>query len=141
MIKKLSPVSQFRPRPSHAVAAIAICAAMGGTAYAANEWTGSNIIDSSLTGADIATASIPSSDLALSFKTESVNGLVGQSKGATLTAQCPAGKKALGGGHNGRAGSSYPKSDNSGWVVEFSPRPDLSFGSSVVAYAQCAKVS
>ncbi len=141
MIKKLSSVSQFRPRASHAVAVIAVCAAMGGTAYAANEWTGNNIVDSSLTGADIATASIPSSDLALSFKTESVSGWVGQSQGATLTAQCPAGKKALGGGHDGQAYASYPKSDNSGWVVKFGARPDTMFGASVVAYAQCAKVS
>jgi uncharacterized protein YjbI with pentapeptide repeats len=46
---------RFR-RPSHAtvVAYLALFVALGGTgAYAANEWTGTNIVDSSLTGADV----------------------------------------------------------------------------------------
>jgi hypothetical protein len=43
-------------RPSHAtvVAYLALFVALGGTgAYAANEWTGTNIVDESLTGADV----------------------------------------------------------------------------------------
>ena len=42
-------------RPSHAtvVAYLALFVALGGTAYAANEWTGANIVDESLTGADV----------------------------------------------------------------------------------------
>jgi hypothetical protein len=43
-------------RPSHAtvVAYLALFVALGGTgAYAANEWTGANIVDESLTGSDV----------------------------------------------------------------------------------------
>jgi hypothetical protein len=43
-------------RPGHAtvVAYLALFVALGGTgAYAANEWTGANIVDESLTGADV----------------------------------------------------------------------------------------
>ena len=46
----------LRPRgPRHAtiVAYLALFVALGGSAYAANEWTGANIVDGSLTGADI----------------------------------------------------------------------------------------
>src|SRR5256885_2419131 len=45
----------FSRRPRHAtvVAYLALFIALGGTAYAANEWTGDNIVDESLTGADI----------------------------------------------------------------------------------------
>jgi hypothetical protein len=44
------------PRPSHAtvVAYLALFVALGsGSAYAINEWTGANIVDESLTGADV----------------------------------------------------------------------------------------
>ena len=44
------------PRPSHAivVAYLALFVALGsGSAYAINEWTGANIVDNSLTGADV----------------------------------------------------------------------------------------
>jgi len=42
-------------RPSHAtvVAYLALFVALGGTAYAVNEWTGANIVDDTLTSADI----------------------------------------------------------------------------------------
>jgi trimeric autotransporter adhesin len=42
-----------RPRHATVVAYLALFVALGGTAYAANEWTGDNIVDESLTGADI----------------------------------------------------------------------------------------
>jgi len=41
------------PRHATVVAYLALFVALGGTAYAANEWTGDNIVDESLTGADI----------------------------------------------------------------------------------------
>ena len=46
---------RFR-RPSHTtiVAYLGLFVALGGTsAYAANEWTGSNVVDGSLTGQDV----------------------------------------------------------------------------------------
>lgn len=46
----------LRPRgPRHAtvVAYLALFVALGGTAYASNEWTGANIVDETITGADI----------------------------------------------------------------------------------------
>src|SRR4051794_31691211 len=48
-------LQQLRPRSIYDVmAAIACLAALGGgTAYAANEWTGANIQDGTLTGADV----------------------------------------------------------------------------------------
>jgi hypothetical protein len=50
-------LERLRPRrPSHAtvVAYLALFVALGGTsAYAVNEWTGANIVDESLTGADV----------------------------------------------------------------------------------------
>jgi hypothetical protein len=42
----------------------------GGTAYAANEWTGTNIVDGSLTGADLADGTVASTDI----KNQSVTG-------------------------------------------------------------------
>ena len=45
------------------VAYLALFMAMGGTAYAANEWTGDNIVDGTLTGADIATKSLSGADI------------------------------------------------------------------------------
>jgi trimeric autotransporter adhesin len=49
-------------RPSHTtiVAYLALFFAMGGTAYAVNEWTGANIVDGSLTNADLASETIRS---------------------------------------------------------------------------------
>jgi hypothetical protein len=46
------------------VAYLALFVALGGTtAYAANEWTGTNIVDSSLTGQDIFPNSVPGGDI------------------------------------------------------------------------------
>jgi len=41
------------PRHGTVIACLALFVALGGSAYAANEWTGDNIVDESLTGADI----------------------------------------------------------------------------------------
>ena len=46
------------------VGLIAIFIAVGGTAYASNEWTGDNIVDASLTTADYKNNDIKSVDLA-----------------------------------------------------------------------------
>jgi hypothetical protein len=47
------------------VAYLALFVALGGTgAYAANEWTGDNIVDGSLTGADVKNSSLTGSDVA-----------------------------------------------------------------------------
>jgi hypothetical protein len=46
------------------VAYLALFVALGGTAYAANEWTGENIVDGSLTGVDIKNLSVQGKDLA-----------------------------------------------------------------------------
>lgn len=49
-------LAKLRRRPSHptVVAYLALFVALGGTgAYAANEWTGANIVDETLTGADV----------------------------------------------------------------------------------------
>jgi hypothetical protein len=53
-------LQKLRPRSIYDVmAAIGCFAALaGGTAYAANEWTGANIVDESLTGADIKNGSL-----------------------------------------------------------------------------------
>jgi hypothetical protein len=59
---------RIRPRLSYAnvVASLALFLALStGTAYAVNEWTGANIVDNSLTGADIrepTLAKVPSAD-------------------------------------------------------------------------------
>jgi len=47
--------ASLRRRPGHAtvIAYLALFVALGGTAYAANEWTGENIVDGSLTAVDL----------------------------------------------------------------------------------------
>ena len=51
------------------VAYVALFVALGGTAYAANEWTGANIVDASLTGADLKDATVKTVDLGASAVT------------------------------------------------------------------------
>jgi len=48
-------LAKLRPRSAYDVMAAIACFGVlaGGTAYAANEWTGANIVDESLTGADV----------------------------------------------------------------------------------------
>jgi hypothetical protein len=56
-----SPFSHMR---QNVVAYLALFMALGGTsAYAANEWTGANIVDESLTGADIKNGAVASRDV------------------------------------------------------------------------------
>ena len=56
--------SPFGHMRRNAVAYLALFVALGGTsAYAANEWTGANIVDESLTGADIKNGAVASRDL------------------------------------------------------------------------------
>lgn len=56
-----SPVGHMR---RNVVAYLALFVALGGTsAYAANEWTGANIVDESLTGLDIKNGSVASGDV------------------------------------------------------------------------------
>jgi hypothetical protein len=55
-----------RRRPNHAtvVAYLALFVALGGTgAYAANEWTGANIVDGSLTGQDVFDNTLGNADI------------------------------------------------------------------------------
>ena len=55
----------FRPTHSTIVSYLALFVALGtGGAYAANEWTGENIVDGSITSADIRDASVTGGDLA-----------------------------------------------------------------------------
>jgi hypothetical protein len=59
MLRKLRPRSIY-----DVMAAIACLAALaGGTAYAANEWTGANIVDGSLTGQDIFDNTVSGADI------------------------------------------------------------------------------
>ena len=59
MLRKLRPRSIY-----DVMAAIGCFAALAtGSAYAANEWTGDNIVDSSLTGQDIFPNSVPGGDI------------------------------------------------------------------------------
>jgi hypothetical protein len=56
--------SPFGHMRRNAVAYLALFVALGGTsAYAANEWTGANIVDESLTGADIKNGAVASRDV------------------------------------------------------------------------------
>jgi hypothetical protein len=56
---------KLRPRSIYDVMAAVACfvALAGGTAYAANEWTGANIVDGSLTGADVKNGTLTTSDI------------------------------------------------------------------------------
>jgi hypothetical protein len=49
--------------PNVAAATAGFLVLAGGTAYAANEWTGNNIVNGSLTGADLATGTVASVDI------------------------------------------------------------------------------
>ena len=147
----------IRPRASHVVAAVAICAAMGGTAYADNEWGSANIIDNSLTtsdvmdgsltGNDIKNGSIASQDIAtlgMDLTTASVNATLANGQTATVKAVCPTTKRALGGGFdagNAVVQASYPDTNSTGWVVRFKAPTGTLFGTPVIVYAQCAKIS
>jgi uncharacterized protein YjbI with pentapeptide repeats len=56
--------SPFAHMRRNVVAYLALFVALGGTsAYAANEWTGANIVDESLTGADIKNGAVASRDV------------------------------------------------------------------------------
>jgi uncharacterized protein YjbI with pentapeptide repeats len=56
--------SPFAHMRQNVVAYLALFMALGGTsAYAANEWTGANIVDESLTGADIKNGAVASRDV------------------------------------------------------------------------------
>jgi hypothetical protein len=63
---------KLRPnRPSHTtvVAYLSLFLALGGgAAYAANEWTGENIVDESLTGADMKDGSLRAADLSTAVR-------------------------------------------------------------------------
>lgn len=118
MINKFRNV---RPRASHVVAAVAMVAAMGGTAYA-------NLID-------------------IGLQTASKQSFVTPGTTQTFTVSCPAGKKVLGGGFSIESPSkvlnSAPRSDNKGWNVTVST-PTMSgylIPPAVYAYAQCASVA
>jgi hypothetical protein len=58
-------LGRLRPRSVYDVmAALAFFVALaGGTAYAANEWTGANVVDGSLTGADIKDGTVSGADV------------------------------------------------------------------------------
>jgi hypothetical protein len=58
-------LDKLRPRSIYDVMAAIACfgALAGGTAYAANEWTGENIVDGSLTGADIFNNTVSGADI------------------------------------------------------------------------------
>ena len=61
-------LSKLRARLTYAnvVATLALFLVVsGGTAWAVNEWTGANIVDESLTGADIQNQTVGTSDLAI----------------------------------------------------------------------------
>jgi hypothetical protein len=62
---RFEPFSKLRPRSVYDVMAAIACFGVlaGGTAYAANEWTGANIVDGSLTGQDVFDNTIGASDI------------------------------------------------------------------------------
>jgi hypothetical protein len=129
--------------PSFALAVVATCVALGGTAIAAKMITGKQIKNDSLTGKDIKNGSIGGSDLSGSAAGERgpqgpegpagpVNVVqvqtslttVGGNGQTSLSAPCPASApKAIGGGFTGgsfstgHANSSRPSGDGTSWRV------------------------
>lgn len=57
---------RLRPRLTYAnvMVTVLMFIVLGGAAYAANEWTGANIVDESLTGADVQNGSLNAQDIA-----------------------------------------------------------------------------
>lgn len=147
-------IRNLRPRTSHVVAAVAMCAALGGTAYAEGLYTGADIIDGTLTGADVQYGSLTGSDIAansiypsdlnslgLQYEIVATSANIQSGKTGTVEAACPAGKKVLGGGHSGaRPTESRPSLDGAKWVVTFEA-VNSQFFTPVSVSAICAKVS
>ena len=102
---------------ANVVASLALLIALaGGTAWAANEWTGANIVDGSLTGRDVRQNSITHKDVqgltSSDFKggqllagsdnvtVVQVNATVDNNGVAADSAQCPESTVNIGGGFN-----------------------------------------